>query len=92
MPADVFEFEERLYEVQGIAPVDAPGFHYECTDLTPGSGAWLGRIIVAGSGSLEGTSIQLAEPVLLPVLLRWMFFVPQLRSFGVDPAESGPLP
>jgi hypothetical protein len=82
-----FSYGGTLYEITEISPVDESGFHYECWDLTPGSGGNLGRIIVPESGESDGEQIQirLAREVSAQVLLRWMHFVPELKQYGINP-------
>jgi hypothetical protein len=83
----VFTFDGRLYEVTESSPIDEDGYHYECWDLSPGSGGELGKIIVPELENAReaGTLVRLEMPVPVAVLLRWMYFVPELRHFGVDP-------
>jgi hypothetical protein len=80
----VFSYGGRLYEVTGISPVDEDGYHYECWDLSPNSGGELGRISVPETGD-AGVIIRLTAPVSAAVLLRWMFLVPELQRYGLDP-------
>ena len=67
--------------------MDEPGFHYECWDLTAGSGGDLGRIIVpeADNGDDEQIQIRLKRDVPAQVFLRWMHFVPELEQHGINP-------
>jgi hypothetical protein len=85
----VFTYGDRLYEVTESSPVDADGYHYECWDLTASSGGELGRIVVPepDTGDIE-IQVRLTRPVAAPVLFRWMYFVPELRSRGIDPGEK----
>jgi hypothetical protein len=82
-----FSYGGMLYEITEISQVDETGFHYECWDLTPGSGGELGRIIVpkSGEGGGEQIQIRLTREVPAQVLLRWMHFVPELEAHGINP-------
>jgi len=85
-----FRYRGKLYEVMESGPIDEYGFHYECWDLTPDSGGELGRIIVPEPGDSDSTEIrvQLTTSVPASVLLRWMYFVPELRRHGIDPSQD----
>lgn len=84
-----FSFDRKVFEVQEYSPVDQPGFHYECWDLTPDSGGQLGTIVVPeGASGPEGVVFELAATVPAGVLLRWMSFVPELRAFSIEPNSS----
>jgi hypothetical protein len=85
----VFTYEGRLYEVTEISPVDENGYHYECWDLTANSDGELGRIVVPepDSGDSE-IQVRLTRSIAASVLFRWMHFVPELRSRGIDPDEE----
>ena len=83
----VFRYRGRLYEVTGSSPIDMEGYHYECWDLTQDSGGQLGRIVVPETGMLADNEIlvHLVRPVSAQVLLRWMYFVPELQHHAVPP-------
>jgi hypothetical protein len=84
-----FRYGDRLYEVTESSPVDEDGFLYECWDLSPQSGGELGRIIVPEAGDdTREIEVHLSIPVAANVLLRWMYFVPELRSHGIDPGDA----
>jgi hypothetical protein len=82
-----FTHHGKLYEIVESSPVDEAGFHYECWDLTLGTGGDLGRIIVPEADESDGEEIQirLTRPVPVQVLLRWMHFVPELERYGISP-------
>ena len=86
----VFTYGGRIYEVTGSSPVDEEGYLYECWDLTPDSGGELGTIIVPESGEADAAkiTINLKAPVIAAVLFRWMYFVPELQQYGVNPDQS----
>ena len=84
--ADYFTVEERLYEVESIGPVDEPGFHFECWDLTADGGGLLGTIVVPADDGPAVTP-DLLRPIRLDVLLRWMALVPETRSHVVSPPD-----
>lgn len=85
-----FRYRGKLYEITESGPVDEYGFVYECWDLTPESGGELGRIVVPepDDGDSREIQIQLTTSVAASVLLRWMYFVPELRARGIDPGED----
>jgi hypothetical protein len=77
---DYFTVEERLYEVESIGPVDQPGFHFECRDLTAESGGLVGTIVVPADDGPDSVTLDLLRPVRLDVLLHWMALVSETRS------------
>jgi hypothetical protein len=85
----VFTHGGRIYEVTGSSPVDEDGYHYECWDLTPGSSGELGRIVIpeAKDAGVDTAIIRLKSSVTAAVLFRWMYFVPELQEYGINPED-----
>jgi hypothetical protein len=67
-----FSYRDRLYEVLKFGPVDEPGVHYECWDLTDDSHEFVGRIIAPSIDGPDDVFIDLLSPVAAGVLKRWM--------------------
>ena len=85
----VFTYDGRLYEITESSPVDEDGYHYECWDLTANSGGELGRIVVPEPDAADReVQVRLTRSIAASVLFRWMYFVPELRSHGIDPGEE----
>ena len=78
---------DRVYEVTPSSPVQEPGHHYECWDLTPDGGGMIGTIVVPADDGPTETEFRFLRPVALTVLRRWIRFIPELAE-GVTP--SGP--
>jgi hypothetical protein len=98
---DYFTVADRLYEVDAFGPVDQPGFHFECWDMSTEGGGLIGTIVVPAEDGPLSTTIELLRPVPLDVLLQWMAFVPEARallasspsgsSWQGDTGRSGPI-
>ena len=74
-----FSHAGRVFEVQGVGPIDEPGFHYELWDLSQWGGM-VGRIVVTDPGDPDGIQVELGKAVSADVLIWWMHSVPELRD------------
>ncbi len=71
--------------MESLGPVDQPGFHFECWDLTADGGGLIGTIVVPADDGPEAVTIELRRPVSLEVLLHWMAVVPETRAHLASP-------
>jgi hypothetical protein len=84
---DYFTVEGTLYEVESIGPVDDPGFHFECWDLSADGAGLVGTIVVPADDGPDSVSIDLLRRVRLDVLLHWMALVPETRTHLRSPPD-----
>jgi hypothetical protein len=82
---DYFTVADRLYELVAFGPVDQPGFHFECWDMTADEGGQVGTIVVPADDGPVSVTIELFRPVSLDVLLHWMALVPETRECPMSP-------